>query len=64
MLIFEGREWTYREFNQWVNRFARVLQARGVTRGDSVALLMENRAEFVLEFVSDAQTRCKLRVDQ
>ena len=52
MLFFEGREWTYSEFNQWVNRFARVLQARGVTRGDSVALLMENRAEFILSLLA------------
>ena len=48
MLIFEGREWTYSEFNAAVNRFARVLQGQGVTRGDSVALFMENRAEFIL----------------
>ena len=52
MLVFEGPEWTYREFNESVNRFARVLQAHGVKRGDSVALLMENRAEFILSFLA------------
>jgi citronellyl-CoA synthetase len=48
MLLFEGRQWSYREFNAEVNRLAHLLQDRGVTRGDSVALLMENRAEFIL----------------
>ncbi len=48
MLIFEGREWTYAQFNAEVNRLARVLQAQGVERGNSVAVLMENRAEFLL----------------
>ena len=48
MLIFEGREWTYRAFNDEMNRFAHELSAEGVTRGDTVALFMENRAEFVL----------------
>ncbi|MDG1065057.1 MAG: long-chain-acyl-CoA synthetase [Luminiphilus sp.] len=52
MLLFEGREWTYSEFNQWINRFARVLQARGVQRGDTVALFMENRAEFILSLLA------------
>ncbi len=52
MLIFEGQEWTYREFNGLVNRFARLLQEQGVARGDSVALLMENRAEFVLSMLA------------
>ncbi len=52
MLIFEGQEWTYSEFNDSANRFARVLQARGVKRVDSVALLMENRAEFILSLLA------------
>lgn len=48
MLIFEGRQWTYTEFNSEVNRFARVMTSKGVNRGDTVALLMENRAEYAL----------------
>jgi len=47
MLIFEGRQWTYGEFNAEVNRLAHVLADRGVQRGDCVALFMENRAEFL-----------------
>lgn len=48
MLLFEGRQWTYAEFNVEVNRFAHLLRARGISRGDSVALFMENRAEFIM----------------
>ena len=52
LLLFEGREWTYSEFNGAVNQLARVLQAQGVARGDSVALFMENRAEFILSLMA------------
>jgi acyl-CoA synthetase (AMP-forming)/AMP-acid ligase II len=45
MLIFEGRQWTYREFSAEVNQFVRVLASKGVARGHTVALFMENRPE-------------------
>ncbi len=44
-LLFEGRRWSYAEFNAWANRIAAVLKAQGVRSGDAVALLMENRPE-------------------
>lgn len=44
-LRFEGRSFTYREANSLVNRYAAVLSARGVTRGDVVGVLMTNRPE-------------------
>ena len=44
-LIFEGRQWTYHAFNAWANRIAASLTEAGVKPGDSVAILMENRAE-------------------
>ncbi len=44
-LRFEDRSWTYSEFNAWANRIATVLRDQGVRKGDSVAILMENRAE-------------------
>jgi citronellyl-CoA synthetase len=52
MLLFEGRQWTYSEFNVQVNQLARVLESLGVTRGDAVALFMENRAEYVLSMLA------------
>ncbi|MGW4095086.1 long-chain-acyl-CoA synthetase [Nocardia sp. NPDC004750] len=45
-LRFEGREWTYREANAVVNRYASVLAERhGVGRGDIVGLMLTNRPE-------------------
>lgn len=44
-LVFEGRQWTYHAFNAWANRIAASLSAAGVQPGDSVGILMENRAE-------------------
>ena len=43
--------WTYAAFNGRVNRLAHALAGRGVGHGDRVAILSENRAEYVeLEF--------------
>jgi len=44
-LVFEDRRWSYAAFNAWANRIAGSLAAAGVKPGDSVAILMENRAE-------------------
>ncbi len=52
MLIFEGRQWTYAEFNAEVNRLAHVLASKGVSRGDTIAIFMENRSEFVLAMLA------------
>ncbi|WP_410870501.1 long-chain-acyl-CoA synthetase [Nocardia sp. A7] len=44
-LRFETRSYTYRAANSEVNRYAAVLSARGVVRGDVVGVLMTNRPE-------------------
>lgn len=44
-LRFDDEQWTYAEFNARANRIAAVLTELGVTAGDSVGILMENRAE-------------------
>ncbi|MFD8098556.1 long-chain-acyl-CoA synthetase [Nocardia fluminea] len=44
-LRFEGRSYTYRAANGEVNRYAAVLSARGVSRGEVVGVLMTNRPE-------------------
>ncbi len=55
LLVSEGREWSYAQFNAEVNQLAHALQARGVGRGDAVAVFMETRAEFVLAFLALAK---------
>ena len=41
------RQWTYAEFNAWVNQLARGLAARGYQRGDALGLASANSAEFL-----------------
>ena len=47
-LKFLGTEISYGEANRRANRFAEVLRARGVTRGDTVGICMGNRTEVLL----------------
>ena len=46
-LIFKDQRWTYREFQREVNRVARGLNGIGVRKGDRVALVLPNSAEFL-----------------
>ncbi|HEY3800437.1 MAG TPA: acyl-CoA synthetase [Caulobacteraceae bacterium] len=42
-----GEQITYRELNDRSNRFAQLLAAKGLTRGDHIAILMENNLRFM-----------------
>ncbi|HVW27767.1 MAG TPA: long-chain-acyl-CoA synthetase [Polyangiaceae bacterium] len=46
-LLFEDERYTWAEVNRRANRWARLLAAEGVARRDVVALVMDNRPEFV-----------------
>jgi acyl-CoA synthetase (AMP-forming)/AMP-acid ligase II len=46
----DGRRFTYREFDEAVNRAANMLTAFGVGRGDVVSLLLPNSAEYVIAY--------------
>ena len=52
MILFEGRELTWTDFNALANRYANALKVRGIGRGDVVSLMMENRVEFLAVFVA------------
>ncbi len=52
MLLFEGRQITWREFNAMANQFAHALKARGIGHGDIVSLMMENRIEFLASLIA------------
>jgi acyl-CoA synthetase (AMP-forming)/AMP-acid ligase II len=49
-LAFEGKRWTYRQWNRWVNKTAHAYQAAGIRKGDHVALLTYNLPEQVTSF--------------
>ncbi len=48
MLIFEERTISYGEFNRQANQYAHYFAAQGFKKGEVVALLMENRPEFLM----------------
>ncbi|XP_012262719.1 long-chain fatty acid transport protein 4-like [Athalia rosae] len=45
--IFEDREWTFQQVEDYSNKIATVFKTHGYRKGDAVALLLENRPEFV-----------------
>src|SRR5215468_8254866 len=47
-----ARAFTYGELDERVGRLAGVLDARGIGRGDRVAILSENRVEFLELFLA------------
>ena len=51
-----GKTVSYGEMEAYANRFAQLMRARGLNRGDHVAILMENNADY-LQLVWGAQ-RC------
>lgn len=46
----DGRRYTYAEFLRAVGAAARLLAARGVTKGDKVSLLMPNSPEYIIAY--------------
>lgn len=50
VLIWEGKETTYSQLLRDVNRFGNALKALGIGPGDRVALMMNNRPEFVVTY--------------
>jgi len=47
-LIHRGERVTYKEINERANRVSLLLQARGIERGDRVAIFLENSVEAVI----------------
>lgn len=50
-IYFENRKITYRELDEAANRYARWAQAQGIGKGDVVALMMENRPEYLIAWI-------------
>jgi acyl-CoA synthetase (AMP-forming)/AMP-acid ligase II len=51
-LLYEDRQFDYAEANRIVNRVAHAYRAKGISKGDVLALLMENRPEFVWHYLA------------
>lgn len=46
-LLYEQRRWTYRELNAWANQIAHHFSSAGLSKGDTVAVNIENRPELI-----------------
>lgn len=54
-IVCEGRTYTYKEFNEEVNKLAHGLLGLGISKGDKVALMMKNSDKFVFSFFAGAK---------
>ncbi len=52
---FEDQQITYRQFNEAANRYARWALGQGIKRGETVALMMENRPEYLMAWFGMAK---------
>jgi citronellyl-CoA synthetase len=46
-VIFEGKTRTWSELNEQSNRYTAALRGRGLKKGDTASLMMENRIEYL-----------------
>src|SRR5258708_5642239 len=54
-ILFQGRELSYAQLDALTNRFARLLLAKGTSRGEAVAIFAANSPEFVAAFFACAR---------
>jgi acyl-coenzyme A synthetase/AMP-(fatty) acid ligase len=54
-LIYRDRRFTYAEANKQVNRHSSAFKGLGLKKGDVVALVMENRPEFLWHYLGAAK---------
>ena len=55
-LIFFGQKISYRELDRLSNRFAHVLQAKGIKKGDRIALVLPNIPQYFIAFYGALKT--------
>jgi citronellyl-CoA synthetase len=53
--IQEDIQLTYTQFNEWANRMAHYLLSTGLKKGDTVAIMIENRAELMVAVTACAK---------
>lgn len=59
-LVFEDQEgyvisYTYRQFDEMVNRYATILMSKGIKKGDKVTVHLSNSPEFLFSFFACAK---------
>jgi acyl-CoA synthetase (AMP-forming)/AMP-acid ligase II len=56
-LAYLDERYTWRDLDRRANQYARFFQSRGIGQGDTVALLMDNRPDFIFIFHALARLR-------
>jgi citronellyl-CoA synthetase len=51
-VIFEGEQLTWRELNEYANRYVGALRGMGLRHGDTVSVLLENRIEYLATLIA------------
>ncbi|PWB32348.1 long-chain-acyl-CoA synthetase [Pseudomonas sp. SDI] len=51
-LLYKDNRFSYEQVNQWANRFAHYLLARGLKKGDVVGIFIENRPELLVSVLA------------
>jgi acyl-CoA synthetase (AMP-forming)/AMP-acid ligase II len=54
-VVFEGRRWTYREFNSRINCFANALVGQGCKKGDRITIMADNCAKYLEAYLAAAK---------
>ncbi len=54
-LLYEDQEYTYKELNEWINRYSNFFLSLGVERGEIINVFLENRPE--LMFIMAAMSK-------
>jgi len=54
-LKYQDIELSYSKFNSWVNKIAHYLLSKGILKGDSVAIMIENRPELLATVLACAK---------
>jgi acyl-CoA synthetase (AMP-forming)/AMP-acid ligase II len=57
---FYGREVSYRELDQWCNRFANFLRDKGYGRGDSIAIHLYNCPQYLVAHFGGMKAGCTI----
>ena len=54
-VVFEGKRYTYKQFNERINRFANYLTGAGYKKGDGIAVMAENCASYLEVYFAAAK---------
>ena len=54
-VVFEGKRYTYKQFNERINRFANSLIESGCKKGDGIAVMAENCSKYLEVYFAAAK---------